>query len=161
EAIARSARDGTNMDYKHRLLMPDGSVKHVHVLVQKLQLDSGELEFVGAVTDITKQHQTEADLQDALSRVKESEAELRTIIEGIPTLAWSTRSDGCAEFFSQRWLNYTGLSQDDVQGAGWAMALHPDDKGMVVDEWTKIIASARPGELEARLRRFDGEYRWF
>jgi PAS domain S-box-containing protein len=133
----------------------------VHVLVQNLQLDSGELEFIGAVTDVTKQQQTEADLQDALSRVKESEAELRTIIEGIPTLAWSTRADGYAEFFSQRWLNYTGLSQDNVQGTGWAVAIHPDDKGMVVDQWTKIIASAEPGELEARLRRFDGEYRWF
>jgi PAS domain S-box-containing protein len=65
------------------------------------------------------------------------------------------------DFFSKRWLEYTGLTQDEAQGTGWVVAIHPDDLGYLADTWTKIRASGKEGGLEARLRRFDGVYRWF
>ena len=63
ETIERAARHGTSMDYEHRLLMPDGSVKHVHVLAQNVGPDPGDFEFVGAVTDITERKRAEEDLR--------------------------------------------------------------------------------------------------
>ncbi|MDX6709862.1 MAG: formate hydrogenlyase transcriptional activator, partial [Blastocatellia bacterium] len=82
-------------------------------------------------------------------------------VDLIPTLAWSARSDGSADFFNQRWLDYTGLSPEQARDWGWTVALHSDDLKGLEDYWRSILASGKPGEIEARLRRFDGVYRWF
>jgi PAS domain S-box-containing protein len=78
-----------------------------------------------------------------------------------PTLAWSARSDGSVDFFNQRWLDYTGLSAEQARDWGWTVALHSDDLNGLVDYWRSVLASSEPGEIEGRLRRFDGMYRWF
>src|SRR5262245_36609912 len=83
------------------------------------------------------------------------------MIDKIPTLAWSCRSDGAAEFLNQRWLEYTGLSLADALGWGWKVAVHPEDVGKLLATWQSLFISGKAGEEEARLRRFDGEYRWF
>jgi formate hydrogenlyase transcriptional activator len=87
--------------------------------------------------------------------------DIRLVVDTIPTLAWSARPDGSAEFFNQSWLDYAGLSPDQVQGWGWTVAVHPDDLNDLVDYWRRAVASGQPGEIEGRLRRFDGVYRWF
>ncbi|MDB6095517.1 MAG: multi-sensor signal transduction histidine kinase [Verrucomicrobia bacterium] len=87
--------------------------------------------------------------------------QLQVIFDTIPTLAWSTDAEGSVEFLNQRWLDYTGLSVEQARGWGWKTALHPNELDWVVDRWRSIIAHAAPAELEARLRRFDGVYRWF
>jgi formate hydrogenlyase transcriptional activator len=90
-----------------------------------------------------------------------SETQLRIMIDTIPTLAWSCFPDGTTEFLNKRWLEYTGLSQEEAVGWGWQSPVHPEDLGRLVETWRSILASGEPGEAEARLRRFDGEYRWF
>src|SRR6266851_2984664 len=87
--------------------------------------------------------------------------DVRLVIDTIPTLAWSARSDGSSDFFNQRWLDYTGLSVEQAREWGWTVALHPDDLNGLVDYWRSVLASGEPGEIEGRLRRFDGVYRWF
>ena len=87
--------------------------------------------------------------------------DIRLVVDAIPTLAWSARSDGSADFFNQRWLDYTGLSPEQARDWGWTVALHSDDRQGLVDYWRSVLASGEPGEIEARLRRFDGVYRWF
>ena len=94
-------------------------------------------------------------------RLQCTERELREVIETIPCLAWTATADGNAEFFNRRWLDYAGLTADQARGTGWIAALHPNDLSGLVDYWQQILASGRPGEFEARLRRIDGEYRWF
>jgi PAS domain S-box-containing protein len=89
------------------------------------------------------------------------EALLRLTVDTIPTMVWAARSDGSAEFFNMRWLDYTGLTLDEVRDWGWAVAIHPEDLKSLTDIWRAIIASGEPGETEARLRRSDGAYRWF
>jgi PAS domain S-box-containing protein len=90
-----------------------------------------------------------------------SEDQLSKIVDTIPALVWSAHPDGSAEFFNRRWLDYAGLSANEVQGWGWKDAVHPDDLNRLVDFWRSILSSGQPGEIEARLRRFDGQYRWF
>jgi PAS domain S-box-containing protein len=76
-------------------------------------------------------------------------------------MAWSAAPDGSADFFNGRWLAYAGLTADQAQGWGWTVAVHPDDLNALVDHWRKIMVSGESGEVEGRLRRFDGVYRWF
>jgi len=87
--------------------------------------------------------------------------QLSMMIDKIPTLAWSCRPDGTTEFLNQRWLDYTGLSLEASLGWGWKVAIHPDDLEKLMNTWLRVLASGEPGDEEARLRRFDGEYRWF
>lgn len=89
------------------------------------------------------------------------ETEFRLIINPIPALAWSARPDGSAEFFNQNYLAYVGLSLEQLQGSGWTVAVHPDDLSALAAKWKSMISSGKPGEAETRLRRFDGQYRWF
>src|ERR1700751_3967184 len=95
-------------------------------------------------------------IEEALKRSQEY---LRLTIDTIPTFAWCNRPDGSNEFLNRRWFEYTGLSKEAVRD--WSIAIHPDDLPRVLDVWQKLAASGEPGELEARLRRFDGGYRWF
>ena len=101
------------------------------------------------------------ELQRQNDLLQRSERELREVIETIPSMAWSAAPDGSAEFFNGRWLAYSGLRADQAQGWGWTVAVHPDDLKVLVDYWQTIMALGQSGEIEARLRRFDGVYRWF
>ncbi len=89
------------------------------------------------------------------------EIELRRIVDALPGLVWTARLDGHIDFLNQRWCEYTGLSVDEAYGRGWQTAIHPDDLPELLERWRSILASGEPREMEARLRRFDGEYRWF
>jgi PAS domain S-box-containing protein len=100
----------------------------------------------------------ETRIEEALRR---SEEYLRLTIDTIPTSAWCNRPDGSNEFLNQRWLDYTGLSIEAARDWGWQVAIHPEDLPRLLDVWQNLLASGEPGEWEARLRRFDGVYRWF
>src|ERR1700756_746068 len=101
------------------------------------------------------------ELQRQNEQLQRSERELREVIETIPSMAWSASAEGAAEFFNGRWLAYAGLTAEQAQGWGWSVAVHPDDLNVLVDYWRTLVASGQSGEIEARLRRFDGVYRWF
>ena len=90
-----------------------------------------------------------------------NERNLSLIINTIPTIAWSARPDGYCDFLNQRWLDYTGMTAEQAAGWGWAEAIHPDDRKGLVKYWQSCLASGVPVETEARMRRFDGSYRWF
>lgn len=97
----------------------------------------------------------------SLSEVKLTAQHLRIMIDTIPAFAWSCFKDGSVEFLNKSWLAFTGLSQGEAAGWGWVRAFHPEDSESLTDTWKRILAAGEPGEAEARLRRFDGEYRWF
>src|SRR5713226_7776198 len=101
------------------------------------------------------------DLQRALQESRDSEARLRKIIDTIPTLAWCNLTDGSNDFVNRRWSDYTGLSQEEVKRVGCKVAIHPEDLPKWLDQWRSLLASGAGGEIEARLRRHDGDYRWF
>ncbi len=83
------------------------------------------------------------------------------IIDTMPALVWSARPDGSADFFNRHYLDFIGLSSDQASGRGWTAAVHPEDLISLAATWEQIMASGAPGEAEARLRRHDGDYRWF
>jgi PAS domain S-box-containing protein len=100
-------------------------------------------------------------LEQALKENDVLKNEFRITFDTIPTLSWVARPDGSVEFLNQRWLEYTGLSLKQAREWGWVKVIHPEDVNSALKAWRAIAALGEPGELEARLRRSDGEYRWF
>jgi len=88
---------------------------------------------------------------------------LRLVIDTIPAFVWSASPDGSIEFLNQRGLDYTGFSLEQLRKWNWkdSNILHPDDLPGLFGTWSAIVASGQPGEIQARMRRYDGEYRWF
>jgi formate hydrogenlyase transcriptional activator len=93
--------------------------------------------------------------------MNESEERFRAMIDSMPAWAWSSLPDGSTEFLNQSWFDYTGLPMEEGLGWGWKVLIHPDDLEKLLHTWQRLLASGQPGEEEARLQRFDGEYRWF
>jgi formate hydrogenlyase transcriptional activator len=117
--------------------------------------------YAGTVASRQNELRSLQDLEQALQESRESEARLRKIVDTIPTLAWCNLPDGSNEFVNQRWCDYTGLSPEEVRRVGCKVAIHPEDLPKWLDEWRTLVASGEGGEIEARLRRHDGAYRWF
>jgi PAS domain S-box-containing protein len=124
-----------------------------------------DLELIEAAGNFARiaieRERSQQALTSALDEIRESEATLRQTIDTIPTLAWCNLADGSNMFLNQRWHDYTGLSPQEAHGWGWQVTIHPEDLPRLMDIWRKLLATGEPGELEARLRRHDGEYRWF
>ena len=85
----------------------------------------------------------------------------RLLIDTAPTLIHTGRPDGFLDFFNQRWLEYLGVGLEEVEGWRWTNAIHPDDVDGIVEKWRASLATGEPLEVEARVRRADGQYRWF
>jgi formate hydrogenlyase transcriptional activator len=92
---------------------------------------------------------------------KKSEDSLRQVIDTLPTLVWCTRPDGSTEFLNKRWHDYTGCSPEESRVHGWRPTVHPEDLPRVVAKGKELLVSGQPGEVEARIRRHDGVFRWF
>ena len=90
---------------------------------------------------------------------RRNEGRLRLVIDTAPAMLHSARPDGYIDFFNKRWLEYLGVSLDDLLGWRWTSVIHPDDVAQLVDRWQTSVASGRPFQAEARLLRADGEYR--
>lgn len=119
------------------------------------------IRWYATATDIEERKQTQEALRNALDQVQKSEAKLRQVIDTIPTMAWCNLPDGPNEYLNKRWHEYTGLSPEESHGWGWQAAFHPGDLPPLMETWQELLVSGEAGEIEARLRRHDGVYRWF
>ena len=154
EHMHRAASEGKGCDLEYRLLMPDDSVKHVHVMAHASKDEPGRFEFVGAVMDVTA-------AKEAEERIRQDERELRIIVETIPAIVSSALPDGSIEFISQKWLDYVGRSREEIVGGAWRSTIHPEDLESVLNNWQAALATGEPFEMETRYQRADGKYRWF
>jgi PAS domain S-box-containing protein len=160
--MARQAvRGKKDLEVDFRIALPDGSIRYVHSVGHPFMGGDGEVEeLVGTHVDITEQYLANEKLQKAFDEIKRSEDRLRLVVDTIPSLVWRATPDGIPDFLNLPALDYTGLTLDQAE-TGWPRAFHPEDKKGMLQKWSAIRASGMPGVLEARLRRFDGEYRWF
>ena len=152
--MADRVAGGVPTDFRHRLLFPDGRTKFLHVLARPLHIASAGLEVIGAVID-----RTEAELAE--EKIRQSERELRTLIEIIPAFVSSSFPDGTIDFLSQSWLDYSGLTMEAAVGWNWTANMHPDDVDRVASGWQDALRTGQYLETEFRCRRTDGTYRWF
>ncbi len=138
-----------------RLRRHDGVYRWFLIQVAPFRDEMGKIvRWYGTSTDIN-------DRKLAVEALQTSERNLIRIINTIPTTAWSTLPDGYCDFLSQRWLSYAGFSAEEAKGWGWGEVIHPDDVNGLIEYWQSCLASGTPVDAEARMRRFDGTYRWF
>jgi formate hydrogenlyase transcriptional activator len=117
-----------------------------------------ELKVASMITE--ENHHGSAPVNTA-DESRQPAGNFRTIIDTIPVIAWRAAPDGSSEFKNKRWHEYTGLSVEDARGWGWLTVIHPEDRDEMEKKWRAALVSGQAGSLESRLRRFDGEYRWF
>ncbi|MFQ5660368.1 MAG: diguanylate cyclase [Gammaproteobacteria bacterium] len=86
--------------------------------------------------------------------------QLHTLLEGAPIMLWMTDEKGEVNYFNEKWLAFTGLSRDDALGDAWVKSLHPEDKQRCLDDYSAAFKAHHTMEMEYRIKRFDGEYRW-
>lgn len=92
--------------------------------------------------------------------LRESEARFRTMADSAPVLIWVAAAEGGCVFFNQGWLQFTGRRLEQEVGEGWSENVHPEDRQRVLATLRRAFAARQPFEMEFRLRRADGEYRW-
>ena len=154
--IDRSAREGNDFDLEHRLLMPDQRIKYLHIIAHRRADNSENLEFIGAIRDVTA-------AKTAQRKLKEDEAELRQLINFVPEHVLVMDANGNRLYENQAVREYFGTSLDGLQAKDfYRKFIHPDDVASgALDERERAVARGAPWEGELRLRRKDGEYRWF
>ena len=116
--------------------------------------DKGEAEMLTGISiDITEQKVAE-------EKIKESEAKFRTLSETIPHMIWSATPDGKKNFFNQYYLDYTGLSLEELMDDGMLKIIFPDDLENDLQRWHHSLNTGEDFKMEKRLRYHDGTYRW-
>lgn len=101
------------------------------------------------------------DRKRALEALQESQERYRTLAESLPHLVWTCKPDGSCDYLSRQWLEYTGRPAEEQLGYAWTENLHDEDRAAILATWTQAAAQGRPFDIEFRLRRADGVYRWF
>src|SRR4029077_11422442 len=154
ELFERSTIQKTNYDADYRIVLPDGSIKHLHAVGHPVLNESGDLvEFVGTAIDVTEQARARIELERAFEEIKRrteaarrSERELRDVVNTVPAHVWSTSQEGQVDFVNDRWLQFTGLSSDEAFGWKWEAILHPDDRTRVVADWYTAVKNGQAME---------------
>jgi PAS domain S-box-containing protein len=153
DAVAGEIRDYTA---QYRIIRPsDGETRWISVRSTIERDRRGKaIRLVGAHADVTEQVVAEQAL-------RQSEVEFRTLAEAVPHHVWTARPDGLLNWFNPRVYEYAGYSPGELDGDQWSKIVHPDDLASAVAVWMQAIGSGNAYEVEFRLRRADGAFRWF
>jgi PAS domain S-box-containing protein len=154
EFIDRVSRGATDFEHAYRLLLPNGRVKHIQSIARALQDASGNYEFVGAVTDVTEHEHVE-------EKIREREAEIRQVLNFTPQLVAVFGPNRERLFANCMALDYLGMSLDQWREGVLGSDVHRDDVEQFKAHWDQAASSGSAYELELRLRKSNGSFRWF
>ena len=152
ESVAERAAAGETVFDTHWHRRRDGTVFPVEVHTSMISY-GGRRFLLMVARDIT-------DRLRAEEAVRQSEEQLREVIDTVPVMAFTAKPDGSTEFVNRRWHKYTGLNAEQT-GPYRRKSLHPDDLDGHVRKWQASLATGAPFENEVRHRGADGQYRWF
>jgi len=155
QIVERVSTSGEDFQHECRLVMPSGAIKHLHVRAHALHDSRGNIEFVGAVIDITERKSAE-------ERIREKDAELQQILDLTPQLI-AVYGPGRERLYLNRIaLDYLGLTLEQwLQTPVQFAFIHPDDRERERTYFARAGSDGSSDQLELRLRRGDGSYRWF
>ncbi len=152
-ALDRSLQERTLLDITFRIRRPNGEIRRLANLARTYYADDGRpVRIVGTVREIVEPFRGAGDEAD--------HGEIRQVIEALPVMAWAALADGSPAFTNQRFLDYLGLSADEIRDA-WPSTIHPEDVPELMARRGMALATGQGFRLELRLRRHDGEWRWF
>ena len=139
---------------EERLQRRDGSELWVRMAASPVFKDNGQFDgALAMVCDITERKIVEEAL-------RESEARFRLVANAAPVLIWMSGMDKLCDYFNDPWLQFTGRSLDQELGNGWAEAVHPEDLQQCLETYMAAFDRRESFEMEYRIRRHDGQYRW-
>lgn len=147
--LHRAAREGTDiLDFALEIRREDGARFDLVASAWPLRGTGGNVEgAIGVFVDVTAS--------------REAERRYEIIAEAIPSFVWLDAPDGSATYANKRWLEYTGLNEEQNRGSGWEIVVHPEDSARLQSERERTLQSGEPFEDECRYRGKDGKYRWF
>lgn len=155
EAVRRAIETRSLYEVEYRVRRADGDIRWLHEKGRAVYRDSGEAEWIdGVIVDISARIEADTALQASRER-------WRQLAEAMPQLVWTCMPDGVCDYVNRRWIDYTGLPADERLGHAWLAVLHPEDRGRLATAWNRAVAGSGVLDGEFRLRRNDGEYRWF
>jgi len=147
--ILEALRDGQCPGRKFPLIAPSGATVSVEWLWSREYLPGL---FLCACAE--SKHESEM--------ARDGEFRYRTLAESLPQLVWTALPSGECDYLSSQWVSYTGVPEADQLGFRWlSMVLHPEDRERTTTSWMTAVSGLAAYDLEYRLRRYDGAYRWF
>jgi PAS domain S-box-containing protein len=154
ERFARVVNEKVDSFDEYRVVLPDGTIKHVNSSGHPVLDGNGEfIEFIGTATDVT-------DRKRAEEALRESEYKLRQIIDTVPGFLWSADPAGEPTHINQHMLDYSGIRFEDFKHGGWEAIVHPADFPETAKAFYQAIQTGTSYQDVNRLRRADGEFRW-
>jgi PAS domain S-box-containing protein len=142
-------------------VLPDNQVRWVRVRARSHADDRGPAtQLSGIFLDITNQKTAEIESESKTNVLRESEARFRTMADSAPVLIWMSGDDKLCNFFNRGWLAFTGRALEQERGNGWLEGVHADDIDRCLSTYVQAFDQRHEFEMEYRLRRHDGEYRW-
>jgi len=156
QSYERAIQAKADFESDYRIVLPDGSIKHIRNIGHPVFSDAGELvEYVGTAIDVTAARVAE-------DKIRQNERELRQVVDTVAQLVIFLSPDGRALYANRFTLEYTGLTLEDVKAEGFReQVFHPEDVERVREERQAALLRGVPFENEQRVRRKDGHYRWF
>ena len=153
-AIQTAIRNKSVFELEHRVIRVDGTRGWTFSRAIPLLDSRGEIEeWFGAARDVTAE-------REAAEQVREASERLRFMAESMPQKIATTTPEGEIDYINRQWIDYTGLSLQDMQNSGWTQFIHPDDLEGTRRIWHEAITSGDSLQVTHRFRRADGEYRW-
>jgi PAS domain S-box-containing protein len=155
EDAQRVISEKVDVEVEYRIIHPSGAVRDIRSTGHPVLSASGDLiELVGTVIDVTERKRSEEEL-------RASESKYRHLVDTTPAFVHTALPNGDLDFFNRRWLEYVGIPITDLLGWRWTSAIHPEDVEIFVAKWRAALESGETFVAESRVRRADGEYRWF
>lgn len=152
--INEAIRTRSIFEMEHRVVQEDGTVGWTWSRAIPLLDDEGRIrEWFGAASNITERKQAEEAIRASAER-------LRFMAESMPQKIFTAKPDGAIDYFNQQWMEFTGLSFEQIEGWGWQQFIHPDEVGETLRRWKHSVATGEYYEQEHRFRQHDGTFRW-
>jgi len=160
QEMEKARAEGKALDIRWHL-RKDGSRFWGDGVMERLRDEDGnERGFAKILRDATDRRQIEAAREEAEAALRESESRFRRMADAIPHIAWTTDAEGAIDYYNQRWYDYSGLDFGRTRDWGWQDVVHPADLAGAGAVWRAALRAGTISEVEYRLRRADGAYRW-
>lgn len=154
DELPSSAGDPVGISHRFEIRLPGSSSRIVLVTSEAIpDANGGSAGWVGTLNDLSAEVKAQAERS-------QSERRFKQLADAMPQIVWVADGDGALDYYNQPWLDYTGMTLAESIGVGWKPVIHPEDLDRTIATWGESIRTHKPLEIEYRLRRADGRYRW-
>ena len=155
DAWNEAVSERKTFEFEHRLRTRDAGWRLFGIRAVPLFNEDGSIrEWVGVHTDVTEQREAE-------NAIRESEERFRLMADASPVMIWTLDADGNSTYYNKKAIDFTGHTEEELRdGKSWQTAIHPDDIHSAAELVGNAVQNRQPYQMECRMKRYDGEWRW-